>query len=211
MENLYADIGTQRGKQGVSCAFSWGGGENPAELRDTHSWRPSLMVLHVHIITIALNWITKAVLWQLLVVHSTLLLICSWRASFCHENHTVCWAPWISQVISPGHPYFLEPAQYFQMLNLLPFFSGYLCEDDDQGGRNVFWTPWIRAGLNLFWKIQGSENSVTQLYRYTCQPPETKNLESLEIFCIVRMSFLTMSELYSPKITRRTSKCFRHW
>ena len=33
---------------------------------------------------------------------------------------------------------FLEPGQYFQMLNLLPFFSGYLCEDDDQGGRNVF-------------------------------------------------------------------------
>lgn len=73
---------------------------------------------------------------------------------------------------------FLEPGQYFQMLNLLPFFSGYLCEDDDQGGRNVFWTPWIRAGLNLFWKIQGSENSVTQLYIYTFQPPETKNLET---------------------------------
>ena len=32
----------------------------------------------------------------------------------------------------------------------------------------------------------------------------------LEIFCIVRMSFLTMSELYSPKITQRTSRCLRH-
>ena len=41
-------------------------------------------------------------------------------------------------------------------------------------------------------------------------PRRPKIWRRLETFCIVRMSFLTMSELYSPKITRRTSKCFRH-
>ena len=120
-----------------------------------------------------------------------------------------CWAPWISQVISPGHPYFLRAwtILIFKCLICYLFFPGHLCEDDDQGGRNVFWTPWIRAGLNLFWKIQGSENSVMQLY-IPANPRSTKIWTHLEIFCIARISFLTMSELHSPKITRRPSKCF---
>ena len=56
----------------------------------------------------------------------------------------------------------------------------------------------------------GTAGSLWHHQTCTCQPPEYKNLETSWNLCIVRISFLTMSE-YSLKITPRTSECSRCW
>ena len=103
---------------------------------------------------------------------------------------------------------FVEPGQYFQMLIFYLFFFQAIYVKMMIKEAGMSFEP-HESELDLTYS-ERYKVVKTLLYSSTYLPtPEYKNLETSRNLCIVRMSFLTMSQLYSPKVTRRPSKCFR--